>query len=630
MNKPRILLVEDEVIIAKDIEMTLKSLGYEIVGRAVSGEEAVKKTVQTHPDLVLMDIRLQGSMSGIDAAVLIRDQSAIPVVFLTSFADEETLRQAKLTEPFGYLLKPHNTRELYSTVEVALLKHKLELELKKSEKKYRTLFETSKDAICIFNEKGDWIDASPSALELLGIESKAQLPLVSLTEAMQGEGTWKKFLKDIHENGFVKNWETQLVDAEGKVIDGLISAAIGKDRKESMIFAIVSDISEKKRLEQQLLWLEKMETVGRLVSGIAHDFNNLLTLILGKCDILEEKLKRGENGLDSVQSIRQAGIHGSHLIRRLSEFSQPRPIRLIPVELNRLIKDLDPFISRLFGKQLKVALRLTPHLPQVLGDPALFEQVLLNLAMNAYDAMGTEGILTIQTAKTILDSGEFQSFRLEENSEYVVLKVKDTGSGMSEETKAHLFEPFYTTKEKGTGLGLATVFRIVTDLSGFIHVESEPEEGSEFSIYFPAFLPEKKDQPASEISEISEEIVRMVVIRSESIPLALMKDRMEQSGVRLHIAPDLEKAEQYISKAGKDVKLFLIDIDLCSDSCILRVKSLEVKFPGMKILFIGKVFQEKLNFPDLVKGDWDILAGPVSPTLLLRKIEGMLREKKRE
>ena len=270
-----------------------------------------------------------------------------------------------------------------------------------------------------------------------------------------------------------------LRDDEGRVV-GIVG--MGRD-----ITARKRAEEEKDRLQAQLLQAQKMEAIGRLTAGIAHDFNNLLTVINGFAEIARSRLEPDERMKEALGRILGAGQRAADLVKQLLVFSRQQAVEARVLNLNAVIKNMDNMLARVIGEDILLEMALAPDAWRVTADPTHIEQVIMNLPVNARDATPTGGNITVQTANVAFDEDTVAAHPEALPGDYVLLAVSDTGAGMSDEVKAHIFEPFYTTKEhgKGTGLGLATVYGIVEQNGGFIQVHSELDRGATFKTYLP-------------------------------------------------------------------------------------------------------------------------------------------------
>ena len=495
MTGKKILVVEDERIVAEDIKISLKKLGYEVCGIAVSGMEAIRKAEEFRPDLVMMDIILEGEMDGIEAAEIIRSRFDIPVIYLTAYADDKTLERAKMTEPFGYILKPFEDREVHSTfiIEMALYKHKMGRKLKESEKKYRILFEESRDAIYITSRGGKIVDFNPSMLDLFGYAREKMLGM-DIFKIYVNPKDRTRFRRRIEKAGFVKNYELKLQDKDGRVMDCLLTASVKRD-EDGSIFGYqgsIHDITHRKRAEQELvLAKEKAETalkklreiqthlvqrerlaaLGELSAGVAHEINNPLNIISGHTQMLLMEESIDSEIEDTLKIIKKQVDRTSKITDQLLHFSKRTQPENREIDINETVNNALALLEhQLTLDNIKVERKLLSKPAFVRADPSQFQQVFHNLIINASHAMPDGGTLTIST--TVKNPNAEISFT-------------DTGCGIPEKYLKKLFEPFFTTKEKGTGLGLSIVYGIIEAHKGDIKVKSKVGEGTTFTITLP-------------------------------------------------------------------------------------------------------------------------------------------------
>ncbi|MCZ6671302.1 MAG: PAS domain S-box protein [Verrucomicrobia bacterium] len=319
MKVSSILIVEDESILAQDIWQMLTGFGYSVLGIESTGRDAINRLDTVQPDLILMDIHLRGEMDGIDTARAIRESHDIPVVYLTAYADQDTLERAKITEPFGYILKPFDNRELHTVIEMGLYKHRMERNLRDSEVKYRTLFEQATDAIFVADSAGSYIDVSPSACKMVGY-SRAELLEFSIDTLIPNEDSQSDPLQltDL-KTGKEVFGERRFRCKDKRILTVEVSAKMLNDGRIQML---ARDITKRKELEEekihlerQLLHFQKLETIGTLAGGIAHDFNNILTPIMGYADMALSHLPSGTALRDDLKHI----VKGAHRARALVE-----------------------------------------------------------------------------------------------------------------------------------------------------------------------------------------------------------------------------------------------------------------------------------------------------------------------
>ena len=350
--------------------------------------------------------------------------------------------------------------------------------------RYQSLFENTVEGIFQTTPSGRFLSVNPSFARMLGYDTEQEL-LTSVTDIARDlhtdPGERDDFLKKLKEQGIVRNHEVRYRHKDGPGIWVSINAKAALSSDGSIVFidGFVQDISERKRLEQQLIQSQKMEAVGRLAGGIAHDFNNVLTVMMGNCELLQETFRKGDRGLEELNGISKGVTFAAALTRRLLAFSRQQVLSPRILNLNSVIQGVELMLERLIGENIRLSMALDPRLGRLKADPSQLEQVIMNLAVNARDAMPNGGQLTFSTTNLLInDMGRYTEPDLKPGK-YILLRVSDTGLGMSQATLDHLFEPFFTTKElgHGTGLGLSTVYGIVRQSGGTISVTSTPGRG---------------------------------------------------------------------------------------------------------------------------------------------------------
>lgn len=493
MSSARILVVEDESIVAEDIQEALRDLGYD-VSVAFSSEQALNRVAEVQPDLVLMDVQLQNGLDGIDTAGLILEQHDTPVVYLTAFGDDQTVARARVTRPYGYLLKPFNDRELHSTIEMALSRHEMEQRLRASEERYATTLRGITDAVIVLDDKGKISFVNPRA-ELLtgwmGPEAVGRPAEQVFSLLHQAERTPLNPVADALRAGMTVQVEHQAVliarsGAERPVTVG-VSALHDEKGHVSGAVLVFHDMTEHHRVEERLRKAERLESIGKLAGGIAHDFNNLMTVVLAGTELLLGGREVDAQSRMLLHTVRKAGERATALTRQFLAFSRKQLTQPILLDLNDVVRHLEQRAGPWLGSGVRWETHLAAGLWPVKADLGHLQQALLNLITNARDAMGEGGILTLVTRNVTLDENEVARHADLVPGPYVSLTVQDTGCGMDDATRGRLFEPFFTTKDvgKGTGLGLAEVYGIVKQHGGHVEVTSAPGQGTCFRLYLP-------------------------------------------------------------------------------------------------------------------------------------------------
>lgn len=487
MGSTKILIVEDEKIVALDIQKQLEKSGYEVCGIFGSGEETLHTFDDLNPDIVLMDIQLQGKMDGVETAAKIKETYHTPVIFLTAYADDNTLDRAKIIEPFGYITKPFEERALRTTIEMALYKSAMDKKLLDSEEKYRRFFEEDLSGDFIFNPEGGLEDCNNAFITLLGFPDKQTALSTDINSFFIDTETRVKFWSDLRSKQTVRLNEYRLETFKGEVVT-VLANVIGSFRDGELFQGkgYFLDITHRKELEEQLRHAQKMEAIGRLAGGVAHDFNNILTVLLGYSTVLQEKQGTAEDTQSDIDNMKSAIRRAVKLTKQLLLFSRKEVLHPQTVDVNILTKDLTKMLGRLISENITIQFFLNAENPFIYIDPGQLEQVLINLVVNSKDAMEHGGRIVITTENLRLEQEQSAANGILPAGDYVAIAVGDTGNGIDNENLAKIFEPFFTTKPKGegTGLGLSTVYGIVNQNKGFIDVKSTPGKGTEFTLYF--------------------------------------------------------------------------------------------------------------------------------------------------
>jgi two-component system, cell cycle sensor histidine kinase and response regulator CckA len=517
VSEKRILVVEDEQIVAMDIKLHLERFGYRVPQVCASGEEALEAARVVQPDLVIMDIKLQGRLDGLETANQIKDEHDIPVILLTAYADENTLERAKYTQPFGYIIKPFEERELRTTIVMALYRHTMERELVQRERLFATTLRSISDCVVVSDTEGTVTYMNPAAQKVF----------------QKGSETWTGTMDELFSINETDSPEdiAYMETAEGVRFPVEYTLAPLRDERNTSngTVLVFSDITDKlearaalKRSEERLRQSQKMEAVGRLTGGIAHDFNNLLTAILGYTKLILLDGEKPEDldlsrVLSDVEGIRNVATKSAGLTRKLLAFSRQNVVKPKPVHLSDVVKDLDKLMHGLLNPGISIQIQLERDRSCiVMVDVGLIEQVVLNLVVNARDAMKDGGVVRVETGMKFLDKECHCQTGVLPAGGYGTIKVSDTGAGIPEDLMPRIFEPFFTTKseEQGTGLGLATVYGIVVQMSGGIEVESSADTGTEFTVYLPLCTAEDNEVlqsvPVTQISITGTETILLV------------------------------------------------------------------------------------------------------------------------
>jgi two-component system, cell cycle sensor histidine kinase and response regulator CckA len=466
-------------------------------------------------------------------------------------------------------------------------RRRTEKALRDSERKYRTLFEDSIDALYLTMAGGTLIDANQAFLDLLGYE-KEEMVGHSVLKTYADPADRQRYYQAIGSKGFIRDYPLRLVRKDGREIDCLVSSRIEHDKDGSILISrgLIRDITEQRNLQRQLLQAQKMEAIGTLAGGIAHDFNNLLQVVLGYSELLLTEKREDDREYADLQKIFHAAKNGADLVQRLLMFSRKSEPKFAPMNLKKLIVQVEKLLRRTIPRMVDIHLDLSADLPEIYADSSQMEQVLMNLAVNARDAIPDLGKLTVKTSTVTLDE-EYCRLQLEASpGEYVLLEVTDTGHGMDKATAEHIFEPFFTTKEmgRGTGLGLAMVHGIVKQHNGHITVYSEVGKGTTFRVYLPAIEAEVETHVETTCIMPALGTETVLLVDDEEFVKELGQRLLARSGYTVLTATNGEEALDLYVRMKDQIHLVILDLimpTMGGRDCLKRLLEID---PQAKVL----------------------------------------------
>jgi len=505
-------------------------------------------------------------------------------------------------------------------------------QLRRSEEKYRKFFEDDISGDYTATPDGKILMCNPTLVRILGFKSKKDLMSYNAYDLYPKRNMRDKFLNLIKEKGRLENYEIELRGYDGKpvhVIQNVIGTFDEKgDLKE--LKGYLFDITDRKKLEEQLLQSQKLEAMGRLAGGIAHDFNNLLTVILGYIDILLDSNMKSKSNYMMLEQIQTASKSAISLTSQLLAFSRKQIIQPSITNLNSIIKNLEKMIRRLIGENIKLSTFLAEDLGNVKMDQSQIEQILLNLALNGRDAMPDGGELTFETKNVFLDDLYASQHISVKAGNYIMLSVSDTGIGIDKKIKDKIFDPFFTTKEKGkgTGLGLATIYGIVKQSGGNIWVDSEPGKGATFKIYLPRVFEneviEAKPVSTPQSFKGSETIL---IIEDDQGILNLVYITLKDYGYKVQRAKNGKKAIEICKKYQDKIRLVITDIimpKMSGKELAIKINKLS---PGIKILFMSGYADNVIVHHGILDKGVNLLQKPFDSHDLVKKVREILDSK---
>jgi PAS domain S-box-containing protein len=671
-----ILIVDDDSRTLTAMEALLAGPGRRIVC-AKSGNDALRCLLREDFALILLDVRLP-DINGFEAAKLIRGTERlrnIPIIFLSAIDTlEEDVFKGAASGAVDYLFKPVVPQVLQGKVSVFINLYHMSEQLKRravheSEERFRLVVESIQDyAVFLLDPSGN-ITMSNSAserirgwkvTELLGksfsvfftAEDRAAGKPREILMRTAVDGRYQEEAWCTRENGsafWAEIVYARVLDDAGRLVgfSGVARDLTEHKRAERELqrlnaeletrvaertAELLSSIAQREKLQQQLLQSQKMESIGTLAAGVAHDFNNLLNVISSYASVLQKYDGAISSGVaQSADVIAETVERGAFLVQQLMAMGRKTDVRFEPVQLNALIGKLETILKEIFPKTIVTSLALESELPPINGNAQQINQALLNLCVNARDAIGTAGSIVIST-ETVCGSDVRQRFQEAKEDRYACITVSDTGCGIDVASQARIFEPFFTTKEasQGTGLGLSVVYGIVTSHSGFIDVESTPGAGTAFRIYLP--LPQEPVDLASQgalfnaASQPSGGGETILFVDDEENQLQLMRRFLESEGYKVSAAKDGAEAVELFLKNKDAIDLAVLDVRLPKLNGWEAFQRMREARPEIKAVFATGLLSPEIE-AEIAKGKLGgVILKPYKLEVVLQKIAEVLRQ----
>ena len=587
---------------------------------------------------MLLDLALPDS-DGIETFMKVAAGApGVPVVILTGRVDDALAAEAMEGGAQDYLVKASlDGNVLCRAVRYAIERHRMlaevqryARELKVSEARFRSLVQNSSDIITVLDHDGTIRYASPSTEAILGHPSATLVGKNAFGFVHPGDAvTLRAFLdRVVGQPAVTATAEYRFRHVNGAWID---LEAVGNNRlTDPAVVGIVvnaRNLTERRRLEAQLRQSQKMEAIGNLAGGIAHDFNNLLTIIIGHTHLQLQRLGATHSDREEWELIRETADRGAALIRQLLVFSRQQVVQPIVLDLNSVVEGIGGLLQRLLGEHIELVIAPAPDLGRVRADPGHIEQVIVNLAVNARDAMLDGGRLTIETANVELDAEYARRHVGSQIGPHVMLAVSDTGSGMSAETQSRMFEPFFTTKEpgKGTGLGLSTVYGIVQQCGGTIWVYSEIGHGTTFKIYLPCIETTAGAPVPSTPSEmVAGGAETVLVVEDEDKVRELVSEILTLYGYTVLMASTVGDALLLCDRHEGPIHLLVTDLVMPTMSGRELANRVAKRRPETKALYLSGYTGDTIVRHGMLEADMAFLQKPFTVEGLTRKVRDML------
>lgn len=599
---------------------TLEEQGFDpLATRVETTDEFAAALTDKSWDVILADYALP--QFGVRAAldIMRKSERDIPFIIVSGTIEPKMAAEMMMGGARDYILKNDLTR-LAPTVARELKAHRIRQEHKKmaedllhAAEEWRATFDSISDIVCVVDLEGRIVRANLAMKKFLGMDFQDIIG--------------QDYHRLLHGNQNKIQTSPGVVQAGERCFRVSVDPILNEETNLRAVVYIMTDITERRRLEEQLRHAQKMEALGQLAGGVVHDFNNLLSVIMGLSDLLKDSISPDDPIKGDITEIRRASDRASELTKQLLAFSRKQKSRPIELNLNQAIDSASKTLRRLIGEDIEIKVIKDDRIAHTMMDPVQFEQVIFNLAVNARDAMPDGGTLTIETRNIHF----VKSRHLElEPGDHVLLTISDTGCGMDKETASHIFEPFYTTKEqgKGTGLGLSTVYGIIRQHGGIINVYSEPGGETTFRIYLPAVERATTLHPRDTATMPSLKGTETVLVVEDDPTVQRLIERiLDLKGYTVLTASNGHEALKVSRQHEGTIHLVLTDVVMPRMGGAKLAEELASLRPEIKILYMSGYSDDAISRQGLLEEDKEILEKPLSPYDLTKKVREMLDKK---
>jgi PAS domain S-box-containing protein len=633
----RSLIIEDSEDDALLMLRELQKGGFEPVYKIVDTEHDMQEALKSQAwDLIISDFSLPG-FNGLEALKTARKYDPdVPFILVSGTIGEDIAVTAMKSGAHDYMMKdnlkrliPAVKRELHDA-RVRKAHKKTQSDLKDSKNMLQSIIDNAAAVIYLKNAQGNYIL----------INKQYEVLFQTSNDRIKGKNDYDVFPKDVADS--IRKNDRKVIDARRAMEFEEIIPHNGDPHTyfsikfplydawgvPASVCTISTDITERKKLEAQFQHAQKMEAIGTLTGGIAHDFNNILTIIIGNTELLDAHIDKAHNGAEYLDEIKNAGQRATNLVRHLLTFSRKQIIKPQLVDFNGILKDIEKMLGRIIGEDIFLAIHPAAGLWLVNMDPSQAEQVIMNLAVNARDAMPEGGNLTIKTENIELETGHFHNHDFENlPGPYIRLTVSDSGIGMDKQTRERAFEPFFTTKEKGrgTGLGLSTVYGIVKQNGGYIWAYSEPGQGTAIKIYLPKGKNDTEQLHHAETVENSFTGTETILVVEDDPSLRkLSRMILEKFGYTVLDAKSGSEALKIVRECNCAIQLVLTDVVMPEMNGAELVKQLTRLKPDLKFIYMSGYSENTISFRGLLNSGIDLIEKPFTSQILAGKVRKVL------
>ena len=599
---PAVLIVEDERIVAKDLQQTLNGLGYQAYAIASSAEDAIARASERCPDVVLMDIRIEGSLDGIQTAELLKRRFDVPVVFLTAHSDDATLERAKRVDPHGYLIKPLRTAELRSALEMSLYRHEMERRMRERERWHTKSLETVGDAVVAVDLAGRVTFMNQAAENLTGTSAadaigKPVRDVVKITRQTGEPFSDTPLSAALREDRAVELMDANLLNVRTGAQHAISDTSMPVFEAGQRLGAVMvfRDVTDQRNLQKQLELANQLASLGTMAAGVAHEVNNPLSVVTANADFLAQELEnqraalvrlsasdadkqRCEDMLQALHDVRQAAARIGSIVEDLRAFSRPAQPQLGVADVVKCLSWALRTTAHEFQQRAQLITQFE-SVPNVPGDEAKLGQVFINLLLNAAHAV----------AATDADRNRVTISARTDERGWAVIEIADTGCGIPTADLPRIFDPFFTTRASGggTGLGLSICHGIVTAFGGELRVASEPGAGSCFSVFLPPSSPAlAQPEPPQPEPQVEPRRSRLLVIDDEKMVLRVLERVLRNHDL---VCTQGARAGLDHIRNGEQFDLILTDITMPSMTGIQFYEELLAHYPeqAKRVVFLS-------------------------------------------
>jgi PAS domain S-box-containing protein len=636
----QILVLEDEAAHAEAIRRALKNNGMAGADIRIAGtmREYMEYVASLTPDIALVDMNLPDGRA-VDILTVPPEDGSFPILIMTSYGDEQTAVEALKSGALDYLIK---SPEAFAAMPITLTRVLREWDLLQERKRvaemmqaaevrFRSYFELGLIGLAETSPEKGWIRVNDALCSMLGYSEEELLHTtwekLTYPEDLPADLAQFERMFSGDQDGYTLG--KRFVRKDGAIVHTILSVRCIRrpDRSIDYMVASLQDITNFKHLEEQLLHSQKMEAVGQLAGGVAHDLNNILTVIYGYCSVLQMKIGKEAPFRSDIDQIYAAAERAANLTRSLLAFSRKQIMSPKTINLNEVVTNVVKLLSRIIGEDIELITVLTETPLNIFADRGQVEQVLMNLAANARDAMPDGGKLTIETKIEDIDEGFIQSHGYGTAGEFIVISVSDTGKGMDAETSYRIFEPFFTTKEvgQGTGLGLSIVYGVVKQHNGYINVSSKAGHGTTFNIYLPRVYEEgvdDVDKPESDYPLKGNET--LLVAEDDPSIREFAQLILRKYGYKVILAQDGADAVEKFKANIDKIDIIILDMIMPGKSGREAYEEIRKVRSDVKVLFMSGYSPDLLQNKGFLDTGEEVLIKPVLPLELIRKIRAAL------